>query len=168
MLFRLPVLFAALLLLAGCGFQPLHGAQATGADGLSELQRISVAPIPERLGQLLRIELTNRLTPKGAPASPKYVLNVSITENKQELAVRKDATATRANLRFLASYSLTDAQTKQKIQSATVRSTVSYNILDQDFATLSAEADARRRAARDIAVEIRSRVGLFLAQASRS
>jgi hypothetical protein len=44
----------------------------------------------------------------------------------------------------------------------TVLSTNSYNVLDSGFATLSAEKDARNRALRSLAEEIRLRVGTAL------
>jgi LPS-assembly lipoprotein len=153
-----------MILVTGCGFTPLHGHKQGGDDASSPLRQISVPPIPERLGQLLRIELTNQLTPNGSPRTPIYVLKVSITERKQDLAVRKDATATRANLIITASYTLKDVQTEKGLLTGKVRSVNSYNILDADFATLSAELDARRRASRDLATEIKSRLGVFLSQ----
>ena len=151
-------------LVSACGFQPLHGRQQTGAGATFALSQISIPPISERLGQLLRIELANRLTPKGPPLAPDYVLNVELTESKQSLGVRKDATATRANLIITANFDLLDSQAGKKLLSGNVRSINSYNILDAKFATLSAESDARRRALRDLATEIQSRLGIFLSQ----
>ena len=156
----------ALVLLTGCGFTPLHGPQQASVNATTALQQISVPPIPERLGQLLRIELTNRLNPTGPPATPVYVLSVNVRENKRNLAFRKDATATRANLIISANFELTDIQAKKGLISGTVRSVNSYNILDADFATLSAESDARRRATRYLATEIKARLGIFLSQQS--
>ncbi len=153
-----------MVLVTGCGFTPLHGQRQSGDSASVALQQISVPPIPERLGQLLRIELTNRLNPKGPPRTPAYVLNISLTEVKQDLAVRKDATATRANLIITASFALKGVQAKKILLAGSVRSVNSYNILDADFATLSAESDARRRAARDLATEINSRLGIFLSK----
>lgn len=155
---------AVMLLVAGCGFEPLHGRQQSGAGSASALSQISIPPIPERLGQLLRIELANRLTPKGPPRVPAYVLKVELTESKQSLGVRKDATATRANLIITANFDLTDTGAGKSLLSGKVRSINSYNILDADFATLSAELDARRRASRDLATEIQSRLGIFLSR----
>ena len=156
------------MFLTGCGFAPLHGPQQSGVNATAALRQISVPPIPERLGQLLRIELTNQLSPKGQPQAPTYVLNVSVKENKQELAVRKDATATRANLIISATFELSDVQEKKGLLKGAVRSVNSYDILDADFATLSAESDARRRGARDLATEIKSRLGIFLLQQTPS
>lgn len=115
---------------------------------------------------MLRIELANQLTPKGPPRVAAYVLNVTLTESKQSLGVRKDATATRANLIITANFDLFDKQADKRLLAGTVRSINSYNILDADFATLSAESDARRRAARDLATEIQSRLGIFLSQST--
>ncbi len=157
-----------MVLVAGCGFEPLHGRQKSGADTASALSQISVSPIPERLGQLLRIELTNQLNPLGPPRAPAYVLSVSVDERRQELGVRKDATATRANLIITATFKLTDTQTKENLFSGSVRSINSYNILDEDFATLTAETDARNRGTRDLAAEIGSRLGIFLSRPTRT
>ena len=63
-----------------------------------------------------------------------------------------------------AKFELTDAETEESLLSGTIRSINSYDILDSDFATLSAESDARRRAALDLATEIKSRLGIFLSQ----
>jgi LPS-assembly lipoprotein len=153
-----------MVLVAGCGFEPLHGRPEAGNQTTSALSQISVPPIPERLGQLLRIELTNQLTPLGPPQKPAYVLNVSVSEVRRELGVRKDATATRANLIITARFNLTNTQTNERLFGGSVRSINSYNILDADFATLTAEAAARRRGTRDLATEIGSRLGVFLAQ----
>lgn len=157
-----------ILLLAGCGFEPLHGRPEQGNQTTTRLGQISVPVIPDRLGQLLRNELTSQLTPLGPPRRPAYVLNVEVREVKQELGVRKDATATRANLIITASFDLTDSQTNEKLFRGTVRSINSYNILDEDFATLSAEANARRRGTRELATEIGTRLGIFLAEPTRT
>jgi len=157
-----------MVLVAGCGFAPLHGRQQSGTSATSALSQISIPPIPDRMGQLLRIELANRLTPKGPPRAPAYVLKIKITESKQSLGVRKDATATRANLIITAKFNLFDTQADKKLLVGKVRSINSYNILDADFATLSAESDARRRASRDLATEIQSRLGIFLSQPARN
>jgi LPS-assembly lipoprotein len=103
-----------MVLVAGCGFEPLHGRPEAGNQTTSALSQISVPPIPERLGQLLRIELTNQLTPLGPPQKPAYVLNVSVSEVRRELGVRKDATATRANLIITARFNLTNIQTNEQ------------------------------------------------------
>lgn len=157
-----------MVLVGACGFTPLHGRQPSGTGATVALSQITIPPILDRFGQMLRIELANRLIPKGPPRTPAYVLNVKTSESKQSLGVRKDATATRANLIITASFVLVDTQTGDNTFTGNVRSINSYNILDADFATLSAESDARRRASRDLATEIQSRLGIFLSQPARN
>lgn len=159
-------LVIGLLGLTACGFEPLYGDQEQGTPTEDLLSQVSVPPLEGRLGQLVRIELTNRLTPKPAPA-PVYTVNVELTKSKQGLAVRRDATATRANLIISATFALTFVGETEKLTSGVVRSSNGYDILRSDFATLAAENDARRRGARDVANEIVSRIAIFLSRAAK-
>lgn len=150
------------LLLTGCGFSPLYGTGGGEGDAriVEELRHIQVPPIADRIGQLVRIELTDRLVRRGPAPKPRYRLEVTLSESKQNLAVRKDATATRANLFISASYRLVPSGEGGLTTSGSVSSVNSYDVLENDFATLSAEQDARRRAARDLAVSIVDRLAL--------
>lgn len=146
---------------AACGFRPLHGVD-TGS-GASELASIRIGVIKDRLGQKFRNLLLDRLTPQGPPASPRYILSVSLGEGLQSLGVRKDATATRANLTVSANFTLTPAGDDTLRYTGSVSSTNSYNILESDFATLSAKIDARDRALRSLSEDIRARLASALA-----
>ncbi len=158
-------LVIGLLGLTACGFEPLYGDQDQGTPTEDLLSQVYVPPLADRLGQLVRIELTNRLTPKPGPA-PVYSVNVELTESKQGLAVRRDASATRANLIITATFSLSVIGEKEKLMSGVNRSSNGYDILKSDFATLAAENDARRRGARDIADGIVSRIAIYLSRAA--
>ena len=61
----LAVLAVLATALTGCGFHPLYGARPN-ADLDVDLSSISVALIPERIGQLLAISLRDSLNPAGA------------------------------------------------------------------------------------------------------
>lgn len=158
---RIAVVAAAALAAAtaGCGFRPLHGQGGGGAS--RQLAKIQIAQIPDRIGQKLHNLLLQRLTPKGPPARPDYVLSVSVNETKQSLAIRRDETATRANLTVTAAFSLSQSIGKGVFVGRAV-SINSYNILQSDFATLSTENDARDRALRVLAQEIRGRIAAAL------
>ena len=94
---RRTILVIALLSLAACGFEPLYGTKERGAETEALLSQITVPPIADRLGQLVRTELNNRLNPRPAP-KPRFTIAVTLSESTQGLAVRRDASATRANL----------------------------------------------------------------------
>lgn len=160
--FRTITLVCAVALLGACGFRPLYGQR--GADTVpAEFAQIRIEPIPDRIGQQLHNRLLTALNPKGRATNPRYVMKTHITERSTSLAVRKSAFATRANLNVSADFNLTEADTGESLFSATSTITVSYNILDSEFATLTAEKDARRRAVREIGEDIRLRLGAFFA-----
>lgn len=153
------LLLLALALPSGCGFRPLYGERADAAVP-AELARTRIAVIPNESGQILRNHLIERLNPDGRPTGEDYVLNVALRETAQELAVRQNATVTRANLVVVANYSLTRPN-GDRVTSGAVSTITSYNILRDEFATLSAERSARERALRQISEDLRTRLALF-------
>ncbi|MFQ5773831.1 MAG: LPS assembly lipoprotein LptE [Kiloniellaceae bacterium] len=156
---------AASLLITACGFQPLYGRPGDGrpAPG-DELAAIRILPLPDRIGQRMHNLLRDRLNPRGQPPDPAYLLNVSLTEAIEELGIRKDETASRANLTLRARFSLHDAASNEVLFSGRSSSTNSYNILENQFATLSSEADARKRALRELSDDIRLRLGIYFSR----
>lgn len=90
MLFRKKYVLLLVLALCGCGFEPLYVEKKHdnmwyyGGDfdtSISqEMAQISIEPISQRFGQIMRNELIDLLTPKGTPKSPKYRLFVHLTE----------------------------------------------------------------------------------------
>lgn len=152
-----PVLFVMAILLEGCGFRPLYKAGA-GSDS-AVLGSVDIARIKDRKGQQLRNLLMAGISPHGRAARADYRLKVTLTETKTGLAIRKDETATRANLTIHAQFELVALRDRSLgTFKGNALSTNSYNILTSDFATLSAENDARDRALRTLAEEIRLRV----------
>ena len=160
--FRILVLAAAVVTVAACGFQPLYGSRVAGSAP-AEFSQIRIDPIPDRVGQQLHNHLLTILNPDGRPEKPRYVMKATVTESLTELGVRKTAFATRANLLMRAVYSLTSVTTDKYVFGGDSAITVSYNILDSEFATLMAEKDARTRAVREISEDIRIRLGVFFA-----
>jgi LPS-assembly lipoprotein len=158
--FSFPVLAVAVVTVAACGFQPLYGSRVGGGSP-AEFAQIKVEPIPDRIGQQLYNHLLTILNSDGRPERPRYVMKTQVTENLSALGVRKTAFATRANLQMEANYDVTSAATGRSVFSGTSSITVSYNILDSEFATLMAEKDARARAVQELSEDIRIRLGVF-------
>ena len=152
----------ALTLVAGaCGFRPLYGTTSDQAPMIEQLSQIEVGVIPDRSGQILRNYLLEQLNPRGRPTSPGYLLAVSITESQQELGIRSDDTATRANLRINADMILDSAIDDEPLLRRRLNTVTSYNILDDEFATLSSERAARDRALRQLSEDIRTQLALY-------
>ncbi len=156
-----------LLGLAGCGFQPLYGPRADGAPAVqAELETIQIRPIAERVGQRLYNVLRDRLNPRGTPAAPRYVLSVALTETEEKLALASDKTPTRTNVTLVADYSLTPIEAAEPVYRGRSRTTISYNILTESYATYAAAEDARVRGARVLGDDIRTRLALYLSGAT--
>ncbi|MFT5539441.1 MAG: LPS-assembly lipoprotein [Alphaproteobacteria bacterium] len=150
------------LALAGCGFKPLHGrgAQAISA---ADLDSVQIPILRDREGQLLTNFLSQAFNPDGRRAVTNYHLEISLSSSKQDLGVRRDATATRTNLSYTANLVLREAVTNKQVFKGRSVTVVSYNILDARFATLAAEQDAIRRGTKALADNIKIRIAAFLA-----
>ena len=95
-------------------------------------------------------------------------MRATITESVATLGVRKTAFATRANLTVKAQYRLVSLAGGETLVSGDNSITVSYNILDSEYATQAAEKDARARAVRELSEEIRTRLGVYFARVAGS
>ncbi len=156
------------LLTAACGFQPLYGRSDTGIRPQDRLASVRIQPLPDRVGQKMHNLLRDRLNPRGQPVKPAYNLEIRLTETLQELGIRKDETATRANLILQANFVLRDAATNDDLFRGRSRSVNSYNILESQFATQFSESDARDRALREISDEIRNRLAVYFARVAQN
>ena len=154
-----PVILACWIT-AGCGFQPLLGAYKH-SPAINEFAYVHVAPIKDRIGQQLRNELLHQLHASAPRNRAKYKLVSTLREGTQTLAVRKSAFATRANLTVTASFHLIAEGNDTPVLSATEKTTVSYNILDSEFATLIAQKNAQERAIKSLGKSIVVRLAVF-------
>ena len=157
---RVLVLALAALTLAACGFTPMYGSRGVTSSEtvVAALSRVDVRPIAERRGMVLRQQLNEKLHPGGLRDN-RYDLQVRLASRTQELGVRKDSTTSRANLILTANFVLWDGS--RRLMRDRVRSTVSYNILDDQYATIASERDAESRALKQISDEIRVRLAVY-------
>lgn len=161
------LLLSLSLVLSGCGFQPLYARGDNGLAVTDQLAATRVQPIQDRVGQQLHNLLRDRLNPLGQPATPLYRLTIVLTERTVDLGIRRDATATRANLTMSAEFTLTDFAGEALLYQGSAISINSYDILEleQQFSTMTSEADARIRALQDISEDVRLRLAGFFSQA---
>ena len=149
-------LLALLPLLAGCGFRPLYG----DARLEPQMASIFVEPVAERDGYELRNALINLLGSNGNVRGKAYRLKIVLSEANQGVALQNDATITRYNDTLTVSYVLSDAGGTE-VTSGIQSSLASYNVVASPYSTLSAQQDADKRAALDIAERIRIDLGAF-------
>jgi len=148
------------LFLAGCGFAPMYappgGGQAIGP--------VHVAMIEGKAGHVLKTELDRILSVEnGGPGAPAE-LEITLQEAVYPLGIRIDESATRAALSLTANYVLTPPGPNAHILRGSVASTVNYDISASAFAEISAQNDARERAAETMAERFRAELALRMAQ----
>ncbi len=152
------------LALSSCGFRPLYGEDEAGSSTFDSLETIQIAALPDRTGQQLHNLLRDRINPRGQPISPEYVLRIRLSETTESLAIAQDETATRANLRLSANFTLTQVGSNEVVMSGNARSSNSYNIVDSQYATYVSQNDARDRALRELSEDIRLRLASYFAR----
>jgi LPS-assembly lipoprotein len=154
------VLIASLALLLGaCGFQPMY-APAGGGPAIGPVQ---VAEIDGKAGHVLRTELARILAVENTGAAPSH-LQITLQEQVTPLALRRDESATRAELRIIANYVLTPPDNGEVMRGSVV-TTVNYDIPTAAFGEIAAQDDARERAAETMAQRFRAELALRMAQA---
>lgn len=148
--------------LAGCGFEPLMG-QSSHPQVQSSLERIRVSPIPDRSGQILRNYLMDGLTPRGVQGSELYVLSITLTEPRREVAIRRDDTASRLSYAASVLFLLYDRASQRTVFGGSSVSETTYEVSNSEFATLSSQASARDRALQEVSADIRQQIASFFA-----
>jgi LPS-assembly lipoprotein len=153
-----PVVLAACLLLGACGFHPMYGSALA-----PQLSSIYVEPIAERDGYELRNTLIDVLQSDGDAAGKTYRLKIVLNESSQGIALQNDATITRYNNRLEARYILSDTR-GNVLTTGTQTELSAYNVVQSPYATLTAEQDASKRAAQDVAERIHLDLGVWFRQ----
>ena len=148
---------AALLLLAGCGLQPVYSGGSSG-PAATLLGDIAVGPIADRSGYLVRAALREQL---GAPvASPRYRLEVELDDQIIGFGIRDNNTVAAERRTLRARYRLIDGGGKVVLD-ATTGSDVSIDRPSSDYALVAAETTALERLAVTVARQITARLALF-------
>jgi len=149
--------FISLLLLGACGFKPLYEAGGSSKQMQAELAAIDVAPIADRIGQIMRNRLLDRLN---ASATQKYELSVVLTQSTEGYGVRPDTATTQEQLTLVAAVKLTALDDETVLFEEEMRARTSYDLVLSDFATLTQREDSARRLVLELAERIHRRLAL--------
>jgi LPS-assembly lipoprotein len=158
---NIAVLGALCLLLSACGFQPLHGTKAQGAQVTALYKTVEISNIPDRDGQYLRNLLIDRLHAEGKDPAARYLLSVArLDKNITSLGIRKDATATRGQMEVTARMRLIDKSTGKAVLERDLRAVGGYNRLDNQFATIVSEVYSTEIVLKELAEAIMTELDL--------
>lgn len=165
-------IFVAVLMLGGCGFEPLYVErdsterwyyQGKFDTSISEeIAQIKVEPVGDRIGQLVRQELLDSLTPKGVPENPKYRLKITdIAKSVTKQAMRDDITATRERVDYTLTYALYNVETGKKLLDGDTLALLGYDIMANPYSTTFSGKKAMQDAAKIMADDISLRIGAY-------
>ncbi len=149
------------LLLAACGFTPMYGTGGPG--GHRAIGPVSINEIDGKAGHVLRTELSRILDAENDGSTPSQ-LQITLSEQVTPLGLRRDESATRAELRLIANYVLTPPN-NGTVMRGSVFTMVDYDIPTAAFGEIAAQDDARERAAETMAERFRAELALRMAQA---
>ena len=155
---RLALVLMIAPLLASCGLKPLYAGGASGPVA-SSLSAISVAPIPERAGWLMRNALVDRLG--GEHKGAAYRLEVDLDDDISGFGIRGDRSVTRERRTLRARYRLVQASSGLVLLDATAGSDAGIDVVSSPYATVAAEQTALERLSKVVADQIVARLALL-------
>jgi LPS-assembly lipoprotein len=148
--------------LEACSFHPLF-ARNDGAPGGQEVFRsIYVDPIEaERAGYELRNTLIDLLEGSGRQSDAQYRLKVAVKQTIEGTAIQTNGNITRYTYTMIADYALSNIHTGTEITRGSETSVAAYDVVASPYATLVAQQDAQKFAAKDVADRIRIDLGVY-------
>ncbi|MCB1494242.1 MAG: hypothetical protein KDJ86_00530 [Bauldia sp.] len=161
------VLFAlAAWVLAACTVQPLYGPAAGGGHVKSELTRIQVEPVKDRVGQQVRNTVIFEMTGGSAIQNPIYKMKLTVTSREVGLGLTSTDASPVYQIQVAATYEVTRVDTGAQVIRRTARGSASYSRSNQAFANSRAKIDAENRAAEMVGNDIATRVAAAIARGS--
>jgi LPS-assembly lipoprotein len=152
-------------LLQACGsYRPLYGKSQSNGEIPAVLANIAVDEQKTRSGQLLRNELLSSF--RSGQGGEAYVLRMEISEKTQNISSLAFEKVNRYRYRMNVTYKLVEAKSGAELEEGKSFSQVSYDTVQEPVADLRAAENARERAARELAQDIRLRISAFLARSS--
>jgi LPS-assembly lipoprotein len=156
------------LLVGGCGFHPLYGTTALDPRAGPTLANVYVEPIADRVGYELRNNLLDLFNGTGQDDGAAYRLKLTLSETEEAVVLQTDTAITRYNYMLSAHYELIPHGSTMAVKSGDVSALTAYNVAAAPFlyATVTAERDAKNRAANDLAERLRTQIAVYLRNAA--
>ena len=153
---------AAFASLGGCGWQPLYGPTASGAQLGEVMRTVDISPVPGRVGQRVRNELIFDTTGGGrAEEQSKYRLDIALRESVLNTLVDVTGDPKSQTYQLYTQFKLVRLTDNQVVLEGRSNARAAYDKVDSVFADIRAKRDAEDRAARTIAEGIRTRLAAY-------
>ncbi len=160
------IVCAVLASLGGCadgqGFRPLYGNLGSAAGVDVKLAQVEIAPMPGRLGQRLRNELIFDTTGGSGTQPPVYRLEIAVRESVTSTLVKADGDALSQIYAADATFNLVRISDKSVVLKGVSFGRSGFERNPSIYSNVRAQDDAQSRAAKTIALDLRSRLAAFL------
>jgi LPS-assembly lipoprotein len=148
--------------LGACGWQPLYGPTASGAQLEDVMRTVDISVIPGRVGQRVRNELIFKTTGGGEAADQtQYRLDIALRESVLNTLVDETGDPKSQVYQVYTQFRLIRVTDNQVVLEGTSNARAAYDKVDSVFADIRAKRDAEDRAARTIAEAIRTRLASY-------
>jgi len=172
-LLKFLAVFLGGMLVVGCGFKPMYGQFSDGRGDLRDIMaNIRVSDIteqgrPSRIGQVIRNNLLDSLTPFGETKKAEYILKVTFLIEERGYGIRQDESVTLQNLKLVTSYQLEKVDTSKVVLESAARAIVTYDLAQSDYSNMIARQAAMKRLSGEVANQMATRIGAYFSKASQ-
>ena len=162
-MFLKKVILASLLFVSGCGFSPLYMQETE--NGVAKTEQITVSPIPEYHGYVLKQGLDDAFNPQKKHVEKKYILNVSLSSPQlSSQSIQGDNFASRKKVTLKASYSLIDKETKAVLLTSSTQAIGAFNVFYEPYTTYQSEKNQVDNLVQILITNISTRVVSYFKQ----
>jgi LPS-assembly lipoprotein len=147
----------------GSGFRPMYGSEGIGGNVEAKLAQVEFGLIPGRVGQRIRNELIFQGTGGGTPLLPIYRFEVTIRESVTSTLVRRDGESQGQIYNLDAKFQLISLKDKKVLLEGVSYGRAGFERNTSIFSNVRAREDAENRAAKTIALDLKSRLAAHLA-----
>ncbi len=150
-----------ILVLGACGFQPLYATLDDEEQSVEELGAFYIESVSGPKDARQEVEDAMRLRLPDTGVKKTHAVTIELRDTRRAVAVRISSDTQRFDYTLVAWLRYRDLETDE-VRRQSLRSIVSYGVVDSQYASLVGREDAVRRAAVDLARKIEVDMALFL------
>lgn len=165
--FKIMCYVGILFTMSSCAYQPIYGTKKSQTGKASEtsaskgLSEIEIANIPDRVGQILRNDLIDRINYNGYSSETRYLLQIGLAESRSDLGLKRDGSSSLYVYKITANVTLSDKKTGKVLKRFTTSSESTVNVIREQFSILAASETGRKRALKLVADGIINRLSIY-------
>lgn len=155
--------FAAVIMLASCGFKPLYAKQEKDGQ-YTTCKNFVVAKMKDFgvSGQRMQYKLQDSLNQACINPDKDYRVTIDMTKSRDATAIQKDREVTRYNLTFNALFSVIDTATDKEVYHGNSSMVGGFDAQVSDYGTYALEEDTEKKLLEEMANDITLKISTVL------